>query len=386
MTHLSPALSHRYRVALQRYLKQADHTRLGAALRLGSLLQTRGTDMRDLARIHEHTVIEKALLGCPAKRRDKVIRLAGSFYAAVITPHEKAKHGRAEVFINRGRLIAQLSRRTVELAASNVEWRMEITRRNTVELELRKKELRCQRLLVEATEMREHSRQQSRRIISAQEDERKRISHELHDVIAQTLMAINVHLATLKMEAELNTAGLGSNITRTQELVINSVGVVHQFARTLRPTVLDDLGLVPALKAFMKEMGATHGLRMRLRADAGVEHLDIKCRTVLFRVAQEALTNVLRHAHASEAVVRITLKPGIARMTIHDNGKSIKAQRALLRHNPQHLGVIGMRERVEMIDGTFQVTSAHRSGTTIMAEIPLAKHTDGPARSDKGAG
>ena len=107
--------------------------------------------------------------------------------------------------------------------------------------------------------MQEQLRLLSRQLLSAQEEERKKISRELHDVIAQTLAGINVRLAALKKEAALNTKGLEHNITRTQRLVQHSVEIVHRFARELRPTVLDDLGLIPALHTFMKSFHGGDG-------------------------------------------------------------------------------------------------------------------------------
>src|SRR5208283_4275301 len=98
----------------------------------------------------------------------------------------------------------------------------------------------------------------------------------------------NVRLAALKKEAALNTKGLDRNIARTQRLVEKSVNIVHQFARELRPAVLDDLGLIPALHSFMKSFTARTGVRARLTAYAAVEQVDPAKRTVLFRVAQEA--------------------------------------------------------------------------------------------------
>src|SRR5208337_4097773 len=99
-------------------------------------------------------------------------------------------------------------------------------------------------------------RQLSRQVLQAQEDERKRISRELHDVIAQTLTGINVRLATLKKGAALNSKDFDRDIERTQKLVENSVNIVHEFARELRPAVLDDLGLIPALHSFVKNFTA----------------------------------------------------------------------------------------------------------------------------------
>jgi signal transduction histidine kinase len=221
--------------------------------------------------------------------------------------------------------------------------------------------------------MQEQLRQLSRQILSAQEEERKRISRELHDVIAQTLTGINVRLAALKKEAGLNTKDFERNIVRTQRLVEKSVNVVHQFARELRPAVLDDLGLIPALHAYMKGFTTRTGVRTHLTAFAGVEQLDTARRTVLFRVAQEALTNVGRHAKASHAGVSIQKLPGCICMKINDDGKSFRVQPALQGEGGKRLGLLGMRERLEMVGGHFDVESIPGKGTTIMARVPFGK-------------
>ena len=218
--------------------------------------------------------------------------------------------------------------------------------------------------------MQEQLRRLSRQILSAQEEERKEISRELHDVIAQTLTGINVRLAALKKEAALNTKGLDRNIARTQRLVEKSVDIVHQFARELRPAVLDDLGLIPALHSFLKNFTARTGVRAHLTAFAGVEQLDTVRRTVLFRVAQEALTNVARHAQASRVEVSIQKLPDCICMKIKDDGKSFEVERVLHGKGSKRLGLLGMRERLEMVGGRFDVESAPGKGTAITAQIP----------------
>jgi signal transduction histidine kinase len=210
----------------------------------------------------------------------------------------------------------------------------------------------------------------SRQILSAQEDERKKISRELHDVIAQTLTGINVRLAALKKEAGTNTKGLDRNIALTQRLVEKSVNIVHEFARELRPAVLDDLGLIPALHSFVKLFSKRTHIHVHLKVFAGVEQLDAARRTVLFRVAQEALTNVSRHAKASRVEVGIQrLADGIC-MKIKDNGKSFEVEGMLPSRGRKHLGLLGMRERLEMVGGHFHIESAPGKGTTITALLP----------------
>jgi signal transduction histidine kinase len=138
---------------------------------------------------------------------------------------------------------AEEARRRIEvLAASNRKLRQEITRRQTMEQALRKSERHYGRLLEQSRGMQEQLRHLSHQLLTVQEEERKKISRELHDEIAQTLTGINVQLAALETPATINVKDLRKKIARTQRMVEKSVDIVHRFARELRPTVLDDLG------------------------------------------------------------------------------------------------------------------------------------------------
>jgi signal transduction histidine kinase len=222
------------------------------------------------------------------------------------------------------------------------------------------------------------ARRLSHEILSAQEEERKRISRELHDEIGQTLTAINVKLAALQREADLNTSGLKKHIASTQRLVEESMNTVHRFARELRPPMLDDLGLIPALHACMKDFTKTTRVRVHFKVFAGVERLDVDKRTVLYRVVQEAFANVAKHAHATLVTVSIRKLRGVVQMEIHDNGRSFQVQRVFSDKRMKRLGLLGMRERVEMMDGAFAVESSPEKGTTIHAQVPFR---NGSARS-----
>ena len=267
----------------------------------------------------------------------------------------------------------ETQRRVEVLGASNKKLENEILRRKEVESALRKSEQHQNLLLSQSRQMQEQLRQLSRQVLQAQEEERKRISRELHDVIAQTLTGINMRLAALKVGAALDTKDLDRNIARTRRLVEKSVDIVHQFARELRPAVLDDLGLIPALHSFMKSFLIRTGLRVRMTAFAGVDQLDGSKRTALYRVAQEALTNVARHAKASRVEITLQKLPNCISMRISDDGKSFRVEPTLHANGGQRLGLLGMRERMEMVGGTFAVESAPGQGTTIEAKIPIGK-------------
>ena len=369
--------STRYQAALLAYLRQGSGSRLQLARGMGQRALAVGLQTSDIAKLHEQILITRVLPKCSANRRDAVIRLAGAFFTEAISPIEKIEGGSHEAAAHLNRIVEMLSQRTVELAASNFELEQEIVQRKVVEAALKKSEHHYSQLLKQSDHLQEQLRQLSRQIISAQEDERKNISRELHDVIAQTLTGINVRLAALAKEAATNTKGLDRNIALTQLLVEKSVAIVHQFARELRPAVLDDLGLIPALHSFVKLFSERTHIRVHLKAFAQVEQLDTVRRTVLFRVAQEALTNVARHAKASAVEVNIQKLPDGICLQIKDNGKSFQVDRVLNARGCKRLGLLGMRERLEMVGGQFEVESIAGKGTTVTARIPTRKRGGG---------
>jgi signal transduction histidine kinase len=372
-------LSRQYQAALRKHLEGNRPVSLQPAKGLGRQAMSIGLKTLDLARIHEQALTTLVLPTYSPGIREAMVRRAGGFFAEAMLPIEKTHRTAREINAHLSQLYQTLRQRSVDLAASNRQLKQEIARRKSVEESLRKSEQHYSQLLEQSRHMQEQLRLLSRQLLSAQEEERKKISRELHDVIAQTLTTINVRLTALKKEAALNTKGLDRKISRTQQLVEKSVNIVHRFARELRPTVLDDLGLIPALHTFMKSFTEETGIRVSLSAFAAVEQVNGDKRTVLYRVAQEALTNVARHARASQAEVQIQKLDGGVCMTIRDDGKGFQ-EHALHTKKAERLGLLGMKERLEMVGGNFSVTSAPGKGTTILAQIPL----NGRTSSQKG--
>jgi len=317
-----------------------------------------GLEILNLAMIHEKALIAHAISMESTTARDRILRRAGKFFAEAIVPMEETHRTALESNAQMSKLNLALKRRAQQLSTSNRELKREIAKRRAVEESLRKSEQDSRRLLDQSRRMQEQMRLLSRRLLSVQEDERKRISRELHDVVAQMLTGINVQLATLKTEATADAQGLGRRISRTQRLVEKSVENVHRFAGELRPAVLDDLGLIPALHSHLKTFRKETGLRASLTAFAGVESLSGGKRTALYRVAQEALTNVARHARATRVEVSIHELPRAIRMQIKDDGTAFDVDGMWHAGESRHLGMLGMRERTEIVGGTFTVESA----------------------------
>ena len=270
------------------------------------------------------------------------------------------------------RRLAEGDQRRLEvLSASNHKLEKEIIHRQSVETALVKSKEHESQLLARSLQMQEQLRRLSRHILQAQEAERKVISRELHDQIAQTLAGINLHLETLSREAQINTEDLRKTIASTKRLVENSVETVHRFARELRPAVLDDLGLIPALHSYLKEFTARTSIPVQFTGFAGVEKLSNPKRTVLYRVAQSALNNVAQHARASRVTVSLRQRPGHVILEVQDNGRAFNVKKTLDPLRNKRLGLLGMRERIEMVGGSFRVESTVGSGTLIHADIPF---------------
>ncbi len=259
-----------------------------------------------------------------------------------------------------------------DMSSQNLKLKREIVQREKVEEALRAQRHEQSILLKQSRSQQKQLREFSHRILSVQEEERKRISRELHDVITQTLVGINVHLAVLDKGRTASPAAIRKQITKTQSLVKKAVKIVHNFARQLRPTTLDDLGLIPALQAYMERFMTESGIRVSFKTSPNIDEATTVVRTALYRIAQGALTNVAIHSKASRVEVTIESLEKQIRMTIKDNGQGFQVTKQSRSRKKSRLGLISMTERAEMIGGTFRVESAPGGPTTVRVEIPVA--------------
>ena len=216
----------------------------------------------------------------------------------------------------------------------------------------------------------EQLRQLAREILVAQEAERRRISRELHDTVLQTLVGISIHLASLTPRRSDKPASLRRRVAQTQLLIEKSLAIVHRFAAELRPAVLEDLGLLPALQTFMEDFIKRTHVRASLTSYAAVDKLPLDQRTVFYRVALEALNNIAIHAKAGAVEVRIKKQRHWVCLTVKDDGKSFDVKRVLRAKADGRLGLLGMRERLEMVGGKFSIKSSPGNGTIVTARIP----------------
>ncbi len=368
-------MSRRYQSELRNHLRNGSRPFSRRAEGLGKRALSEGLGTLDLANIHGQALLALTSGNASAAARDNAVKRAGVFFLDVLSPLEKTSRAMVEYVTRLKETNKSLKERSTELIAANRSLKKEVVQRKQAEQALRRSEQNQRNMLGEARRMQRRLRHLSHQVLSAQEAERKEISRELHDEIVQTLTGINVQLASLKIESGVSKESFSKNITYTQQLVEESVNIVHRFARDLRPTLLDDLGLIPALHAFMKIFIERTGIQVRFTTFAGVEKLSNDKRTVLYRVAQAALNNIAQHAEATKASVAIKELPSTVLMEIKDDGVSFDVEHVLDSRRNKRLGLIGMRERTEMVGGTFKVESKLGHGTTISAMLPF-KHSE----------
>ena len=225
-------LSRRYVAALRKHLKQGSRASLQMAQRLGQQAVSLGLETLDLARIHEQAL---AALVAPrfssAIKRKGVIRRARLFFIETITPIEETHRAAREAKAHLNVLTKTLGRRTMDLTATNRNLKKEIVKRKSAQSSLGKSGKHHARLLADSRRLQKQLRRLTHRILWAHEDKRGKISRELHDEIAQTLLGINVRLLALKQGAAVNTKGLRKEIANTQRLVEDSEKTMSQFGR-----------------------------------------------------------------------------------------------------------------------------------------------------------
>lgn len=378
------AFERSYRTALTKHIAGGgDHA---AAARSGRRAARLGIPTLGLARIHDRA----AAAYDGAQTGDGGVRIPArveEFFAEAVAPLEEAHCGAAIARATSVRVSTALSRRTEQLAAERIRARKAAAEGRALRHEVAQAARRHADLEARSHAVEARMRLLSHRLLSAQEEERMRISRDLHDAIGQTLTGINVGLATLKQSAAADSRDMSEAIATTQRLVERSMKTVHQFAWELRPTLLDDLGLIPALRSYAKTFAARTGLKVSLAVPSKLDPLDVATNTALFRVAQGALSNVERHAHANRARLVIRVTSAAIRLEIRDDGRAFNVARMDRSRRNKHLGLLVMRERIEMVGGTFVINSVQGRGTTVRAEVPLASSTPAePAESEATAG
>jgi signal transduction histidine kinase len=216
----------------------------------------------------------------------------------------------------------------------------------------------------------------SARLMSAQEEERRRLSRELHDEFGQSLTAVNAYLWLIERQLPTDQETLRKQAAEARRVVTGTLGAMRELSQLLRPSVLDEFGLAPSLDGHLKTFAQRHKLAISFSADGLPERLPAEMETALYRIAQEALTNVVRHARAQRVRVTLAADAGELRLEVEDDGIGLSSRHA----NGGRLGtgLIGIRERVRALGGT--VTLSSDKGTRVRVVVPLPAPTEPAAQ------
>jgi signal transduction histidine kinase len=205
-----------------------------------------------------------------------------------------------------------------------------------------------------------------RRVLDAQELERRRLARELHDETGQALTSILLGLKSIRSAAtEAESEGAEAEV---RELVVQALQDVRSLAVELRPTALDDFGLVAALERLADTFSERSGIRAAIEANLGDERLPPDVETVLYRLVQEALTNVVKHAEAESVSIVLSRRQGGVSVVVEDDGRGFAADDV----RDDALGLVGMRERLALVSGSLAVESGPSRGTSLVAYVPLS--------------
>lgn len=220
----------------------------------------------------------------------------------------------------------------------------------------------------EVVRAREELQQLSARLVDAQEQERRSIARELHDEIGQSLTGVLVEMANLStlIRSQNKADALETKAEEIKKQIESSIGVVRNMALLLRPPMLDDLGLVPALEWQAREALKRNGIFVKVAASSVSEDLPEELKTAVYRIVQEALHNCVKHAEAHNVRVTLEQQPAELLLSIQDDGKGFRAP------EERGMGLLGIEERVTHLGGTFSVESEPGQGVVLRVILPVA--------------
>jgi signal transduction histidine kinase len=222
-------------------------------------------------------------------------------------------------------------------------------------------------LLAELTKKEAEMRHALRRAVEYQEEERKRISRELHDEIGQALTSILIRLKNLQDVTDPDL--ISDRVNGIRYIASQTIEEMRRLSMDLRPAVLDNLGIVPALRWYVGQVAQQNeGIEIQFHSPERMERMPPEVEIVLYRIAQEGLNNATRHGRAQHIAIKLERTPRFVWLGISDNGRGFDPARS-----NRGLGLVGIRERVELLNGQCQIESQAGSGTRLWVEIPLDK-------------
>ncbi len=282
--------------------------------------------------------------------KDEIGQLASHFNQMMVEikeSHQKIKNYTEQ-------LETKIQERTADLKATNEQLIRDIAKREQVERELRNS--------------REQLRNLSAYLQAAIEQEKASIAREIHDDLGQNLTALMLDTSWLKKRLPENEVPLIEKVNSMSKVIKASIQTVKKLSTDLRPKILDDLGLTAAIEWMVEEFRNRTGTKCKTSVDVENSILDQERSTALFRILQEALTNIARHADATEVKIELREDHGQVSLEVVDNGKGIRESQV---SDPKSFGLMGIRERVSMLNGELRISGTENKGTSIKVDIPL---------------
>lgn len=218
----------------------------------------------------------------------------------------------------------------------------------------------------------------SARLVTAQEEERRSLARELHDAVGQALTAIKMEMGVALRGVDTDSRARAS-LDEARAIAETTLQSVRDLSQLLHPSMLDDFGLPEALAAHLRSFSRRTGIRAQFTHERMEERLSPEIEVCVYRIVQEALTNVARHSGASSCTVALVRRDGLLHLTIEDDGRGIDTAAARAMDGRRGLGLIGMRERAQALSGSFVIENRSEGGTRVIVRLPVLTSVDNPA-------
>ncbi len=251
--------------------------------------------------------------------------------------------------------------RTAALEATNVSLAAEVSERKRAEIALRQSEDHLRRQNLEV-------RRLAGQLITSQEEERKRLARELHDHFGQSLAALALEVANVRRLAPDGDPLFSDCLRQAESKILLFADEVHDLSRLLHPAIIDDLGLVAAIREECRAFSEREGITVEFESEELPADLSVDTKLTLYRVTQESLRNIAKHARASSAEVVLAASNRAVHLTVHDSGKGFDVRAEQRRAG---LGLVSMAERVHLLNGDVDIRSDPQTGTSIEVLIPV---------------
>jgi two-component system CheB/CheR fusion protein len=324
-----------------------------------------GVDREELRQAREH--------GTASDERWHVRKDGSRFFMSGVTAPLRSEGGLLTGYVKVARDLTDRKKAEDALHTSNNALESRVQER-TAELAATNRTLQAE--AAEHQRAEERVREVMTRMMSIQEDERRRIARDLHDQVGQEIVALKLTLEAIDQAGA--PAGVRDRVNTARDIAARLDRDVDVFTSELRPLTLDDFGLVPAIDQLVAEWGHTTGVEAQVHSGGFDERrLSRLIETCLYRVAQEALTNIAKHAHATIVSVVLERTDGMVRLVIADDGRGFDNTHSGSLAG-RSIGLRGMQERVAAVGGTFTVESAPREGTTVTVRVPAAEDVNTP--------